>query len=70
MSAATAKALSASGTVRITGAVRGSITLPLAVTEGMVDGVVWVPTNSPGSAIARTLGVGAGEAVVVKGDAA
>jgi len=67
MSSATAQTLGASGSVRITGSVRGSITLPLAVTEGMVDGVVWVPTNSPGSAVARTLGVGAGEAVVVKG---
>ncbi len=67
MSPVTAHTLGVSGSVRITGSVRGSITLPLAVTEDMVDGVVWVPTNSPGSAVARTLGVDAGEAVAVKG---
>ena len=44
---------------------RGSITLPAAITE-MPDGVVWVPTNSPGSAVARTLGVTAGELVTVQ----
>jgi len=44
---------------------RGSITLPAAITE-MPDGVVWVPSNSPGSAVARTLGVTAGELVTVQ----
>ena len=44
---------------------RGSITLPAAITE-MPDGVVWVPTNSPGSAVARTLGVTAGALVTVQ----
>jgi NADH-quinone oxidoreductase subunit G len=38
------------------GTARGAITLPVLVTD-MVDGVVWVPTNSPGSSIRRTLGV-------------
>ena len=35
---------------------RGAITLPAAVTD-MPDGVVWLPTNSPGSTVRRTLGV-------------
>jgi NADH-quinone oxidoreductase subunit G len=29
----------------------------------MVDGVVWVPTNSPGSTVRRTLGVTEGALV-------
>ena len=44
---------------------RGCITLPASITE-MPDGVVWVPSNSPGSAVARTLGVTAGELVTVQ----
>ncbi len=40
----------------------GAITLPLAVTE-MVDGVVWVPGNSEGSAVNATLRVGPGSPV-------
>lgn len=43
---------------------RGAITLPLAVTE-MPDRVVWLPTNSPGSAIHRQLGVTAGAVVSI-----
>ncbi len=34
---------------------RGSITLPALITE-MPDDVVWLPTNSPGSTVRRTLG--------------
>ncbi len=41
---------------------RGSITLPLAVTE-MPDRTVWVPTNSPGSAVYAQLSVSAGAVV-------
>ncbi|GAA1781224.1 NADH-quinone oxidoreductase subunit G [Nostocoides veronense] len=41
----------------------GAITLPLAITE-MVEGVVWVPTNSAGSRVA-TLGAGAGSLVTL-----
>ncbi|MCE1180358.1 MAG: NADH-quinone oxidoreductase subunit G [Micrococcales bacterium] len=49
---------------------RGSITVPLAVSE-MVDGVVWLPTNSAGSAVRTDLGVDAGATVTVtKGGAA
>jgi NADH-quinone oxidoreductase subunit G len=41
---------------------RGAVTLPVAITE-MPDRVVWVPTNSPGSRVRPTLGVGAGALV-------
>lgn len=43
---------------------RGSVTLPLSIAE-MQDRVVWVPTNSPGSAIHRQLGVTAGALVSI-----
>ena len=43
---------------------RGSLTLPVALTE-MPDGVVWLPTNSPGSAVRRALGVSSGAVVSV-----
>ena len=43
----------------------GSLALPVAVTE-MVDGVVWVPTNSAGSTVHATLRVGAGALVGVR----
>jgi NADH-quinone oxidoreductase subunit G len=44
------------------GTVTGAITLPVLVTE-MVDRVVWLPTNSPGSTLRRTLGVTEGALV-------
>jgi NADH-quinone oxidoreductase subunit G len=34
---------------------RGSISLPALLTD-MPDEVVWLPTNSPGSTVRRTLG--------------
>jgi NADH-quinone oxidoreductase subunit G len=43
---------------------RGSIELPALVTD-MPDGVVWLPTNSPGSAVGRMLGVTSGAVVAV-----
>jgi NADH-quinone oxidoreductase subunit G len=43
---------------------RGSITLPALLTE-MPDGVVWLPTNSPGAPVRGALGVGAGAVVTV-----
>ncbi|MFV8165740.1 NADH-quinone oxidoreductase subunit G [Mycobacterium sp. 134] len=43
---------------------RGAVTLPLSIAE-MPDRVVWVPTNSPGSAIHRQLGVTAGALVSI-----
>jgi NADH-quinone oxidoreductase subunit G len=45
---------------------RGSITLPLAVTE-MPERVVWLPTNSVGSAPRQSLGVSSGALVRVGG---
>ncbi|MCG7592574.1 NADH-quinone oxidoreductase subunit G [Mycobacterium sp. PSTR-4-N] len=43
---------------------RGSITLPLVVTE-MADRVVWLPTNSPGCTVHATLGVSSGAVVSI-----
>lgn len=43
---------------------RGSITLPLKVTD-MPDRVVWLPLNSPGSAVHRQLGATQGSVVRV-----
>jgi NADH-quinone oxidoreductase subunit G len=43
---------------------RGALTLPAAITE-MPDGVVWLPTNSPGSTVRRSLGATSGSVVRV-----
>jgi NADH-quinone oxidoreductase subunit G len=43
---------------------RGSITLPLTITD-MPDRVVWLPLNSPGSAVHRQLGVSVGSVVQI-----
>jgi NADH-quinone oxidoreductase subunit G len=43
---------------------RGALTLPAAITD-MAEGVVWLPTNSPGSTVRRTLGVTSGAIVTV-----
>jgi NADH-quinone oxidoreductase subunit G len=43
---------------------RGTITLPLLVTE-MPDRVVWLPLNSPGSQVNPTLGVSPGAVVAI-----
>ncbi len=43
---------------------RGTITLPLLVTE-MPDRVVWLPLNSPGSRVNPTLGVSPGAVVAI-----
>jgi NADH-quinone oxidoreductase subunit G len=49
----------------------GSITLPAAVTDGMVDGVVWLPTNARDCSVRTGLGTDAGGYVAVtKGGAA
>ena len=48
---------------------RGSVTLPLAVTE-MCDGVVWLPGNSTGSHLRRSLVAGPGDLVQVRTGAA
>jgi len=44
---------------------RGTITLPLEVTD-MPDRVVWLPLNSPGSAVHRQLGVTPGTVVTIE----
>ncbi|MEV1288285.1 NADH-quinone oxidoreductase subunit G [Micromonospora sp. NPDC049679] len=43
---------------------RGGLTLPAAITD-MPEGVVWLPTNSPGSTVRRSLGVTSGAVVRV-----
>jgi NADH-quinone oxidoreductase subunit G len=45
---------------------RGALTLPAAITD-LAEGVVWLPTNSPGSTVRRTLGVTSGAVVTVSG---
>jgi NADH-quinone oxidoreductase subunit G len=67
LSASTASAVGAAdgGTVTVS-TDRGSITLPVAITE-MVDDVVWLPTYSPDSHVHASLGVVAGAVVSVKG---
>jgi NADH-quinone oxidoreductase subunit G len=44
---------------------RGVITLPALIVDGMMTGVVWVPTNSPGSTVRRSLAAGHGSVVRV-----
>ncbi|MER7073432.1 NADH-quinone oxidoreductase subunit G [Terrabacter sp. NPDC000476] len=57
-------------TVTVTGPA-GSVTLPAAVADDMVDGVVWLPTNAPDCSIRSGLGTDAGGRVhVTKGGAA
>jgi NADH-quinone oxidoreductase subunit G len=46
------------------GTATGAVTLPAEVTD-MVDRVVWLPTNSPGATVRRSLGVTAGATVTV-----
>jgi len=46
---------------------RGSISLPLVITD-MPDRVVWLPLNSPGSAVQRQLGVTPGSIVKIGAD--
>ncbi|WP_174528865.1 molybdopterin dinucleotide binding domain-containing protein, partial [Micromonospora maritima] len=61
----TAEALGvADGDPVTVGTDRGAVTLPAAITE-MPDGVVWLPTNSPGSTVRRSLGATSGHVVQV-----
>ena len=47
----------------------GAITVPFTITD-MADDVIWLPTNSPGSAVRQALGVDAGAVVsLTKGGA-
>ncbi|MFC8618520.1 NADH-quinone oxidoreductase subunit G [Micromonospora purpureochromogenes] len=48
---------------------RGALTLPAEITE-MPDGVVWLPTNSPGSTVRRSLGATSGAVVRISVPAA
>jgi NADH-quinone oxidoreductase subunit G len=67
LSAATAAAVGVAdgGQLTVRGP-RGSITLPLEVSE-MPDDVVWVPTNSPGSQVRADLAAGSGALVHLSG---
>ncbi|MEU4155595.1 NADH-quinone oxidoreductase subunit G [Actinoplanes sp. NPDC026670] len=54
----------ADGDLVTVGTDRGSITLPAAITD-LPPRVVWLPTNSPGSTVRRSLGVTAGAVVTL-----
>ncbi|WNM24173.1 NADH-quinone oxidoreductase subunit G [Demequina capsici] len=70
LSKATADSIGfAEGSVTVTAGDGDGVTVPAIVTEGMVDGVVWLPTKSPGSWVAQALGVAPGAVVTVKGGA-
>ncbi len=43
----------------------GSVRVPVKVTDDLVDGVIWLPTNSVGCAVRASLGVDAGALVSV-----
>jgi NADH-quinone oxidoreductase subunit G len=69
LSAATAAGIgSADGDVVTVSTGRGEISLPLVITE-MPDGVVWLPLNSPGSAVHEQLGVTVGAVVRIDREA-
>jgi NADH-quinone oxidoreductase subunit G len=52
----------ADGDVVTVGTDRGGVTLPAAITD-LPPQVVWLPTNSPGSTVRRSLGVTSGAVV-------
>ena len=65
-SLATAATIGAAPDQRLTvSSGRGSISLPWAITD-MPDQVVWLPLNSPGSAVHRSLGVSTGSVVRIE----
>jgi NADH-quinone oxidoreductase subunit G len=66
VSAATAAAAGLADGDKVTVATTaGSVTVPLDVTD-MADGVVWLPTNSSGSAVRADLGAGHGSRVSLR----
>ena len=70
LSAATAAGIGASDGQPVTVSTgRGSVSLPSAITE-MPDGVVWLPLNSPGSAVHSQLGVTTGAVVHIEAGSA
>ncbi|GIG90982.1 NADH-quinone oxidoreductase subunit G [Plantactinospora endophytica] len=52
----------AEGDAVTVGTDRGALTLPAAITD-LPDDVVWLPTNSPGASVRRSLGVTSGAVV-------
>ena len=54
--------LTEGGQVSVQGS-SGSVTVPVAIDEAMIDGAVWLPLNSEGCRVYRDLGVGYGETV-------
>jgi NADH-quinone oxidoreductase subunit G len=71
LSPTTAKEIAVSDGARVTvGSDRGEVTLPVAVTPDMADGVVWLPTRSPGSHVRSVLGAGAGDVVRISAERA
>ncbi|MDN5920503.1 MAG: NADH-quinone oxidoreductase subunit G, partial [Pseudonocardia sp.] len=65
VNAATAERLGLTeGDEAVVRSARGALTLPVALAD-LPDGVVWVPTCSPGSHVRPTLGVGHGDLVGV-----
>ncbi|MFC4912091.1 NADH-quinone oxidoreductase subunit G [Actinomadura gamaensis] len=66
VSAATAAEAGADGKITVRGP-RGEVTLPLEVTPGMPDRVVWLPTNSAEVAVHADLGAQAGDIVSIGG---
>jgi NADH-quinone oxidoreductase subunit G len=66
MSAATAAAAGVGDGEKVTVATAaGSVTVPAEVVP-MADGVVWLPTNSPGSAVRASLAAGHGSTVTLR----
>ncbi|MDT5251944.1 MAG: NADH-quinone oxidoreductase subunit, partial [Mycobacterium sp.] len=66
LSAETAAAIGAADGDNVTvSTARGEITLPLTITE-IAEDVVWLPLNSPGSAVHRQLGVTPGAVVKIR----
>jgi NADH-quinone oxidoreductase subunit G len=66
MSAATATAAGVGDGDKVTvSTTAGSVTVPAEIVP-MADGVVWLPTNSPGSAIRASLGAGHGSRVSLR----
>ncbi|MFC5184316.1 NADH-quinone oxidoreductase subunit G [Actinomadura harenae] len=66
VSPATAEEAGADGELTVRGP-RGEVTLPLVITPGMPDRVVWLPANSPGVALHADLGASAGDIVSIGG---
>ena len=66
VSAATAEALGlADGETVTVSANGGSVSAPLQVTAGMVDHVVWLPTNTGGSTVRASLRASGGAVVTL-----